>query len=233
MILLALETSGTLARIAVTEEATLRAELVFAHERHLARDLAPAILETLELAGLAPRGIEGVAVSAGPGSFTGLRVGVATAKALAFALGVPVAGISTLQALAWEAGRDRKLPICAVLPASPQELYASCYAPDFTPLFEHACATLPELLERLPEPPFALAGEGGALNDALERAAAGRAPWRHRGPPRALTVARLALPVLRSGGEPVHSLTPLYLRASTPEVRLRARGAASPATGSG
>ena len=72
--------------------------------RRSARTLAPGIRHLLADAGWTPRDVALVAVSIGPGSFTGLRLGVMTAKAFAYAVGAPVLGIGTLEVIAAHAG---------------------------------------------------------------------------------------------------------------------------------
>jgi len=70
--------------------------------------------------------LTGLAVSIGPGSFTGVRIGLSSAKGLAIVLGIPVVGISTLEALALRAGRDRRL-ICPVIDARRNETFVAAY----------------------------------------------------------------------------------------------------------
>jgi tRNA threonylcarbamoyladenosine biosynthesis protein TsaB len=70
--------------------------------------------------------LTGLAISIGPGSFTGVRIGLSSAKGLAVALGIPVVGVSTLEALAVRAGRDTRL-ICPVIDARRNETFAAAY----------------------------------------------------------------------------------------------------------
>lgn len=88
--------------------------------------IIPAVKQVLALAGIELTHINGIAVAIGPGSFTGLRIGLATAKGLAYALSVPLADINTLSAYAW---KWRKLPgiICPTIKARKEEYYYSFY----------------------------------------------------------------------------------------------------------
>lgn len=94
-----------------------------------ARDLLTAIEGLLGRAGIAASGLGGIGVAVGPGSFTGVRVGMATAKGLGFALDVPVEGLSTLEALALAAATrgGRVEHICPVLDAGRGEIYAALF----------------------------------------------------------------------------------------------------------
>ena len=92
---------------------------------HSAR-LLHAIKSLLAEAQLRVEDLTGLAVSIGPGSFTGVRIGLAAAKGLAVARGIPLVGISTLEALAVRAGRDPRL-ICPVVDARRNEVFAAAY----------------------------------------------------------------------------------------------------------
>src|SRR5208337_2248427 len=98
--ILALETSELTGSVAVAADGKVLAELQLDPQQRSAQWLAPAIRSLLERVGWQPREIGLIAVTIGPGSFTGLRVGVATAKILAYATGAQVLGIGTLEAIA-------------------------------------------------------------------------------------------------------------------------------------
>jgi tRNA threonylcarbamoyladenosine biosynthesis protein TsaB len=101
--LLLLETSGRAGHVAVAEgPAPLGVRRLDEARRH-ARDLAPAVAELLAGRGWRPRDLAGVVVSLGPGSYTGLRVGVMSAKALAYATGCALVGVETFAAVAAQA----------------------------------------------------------------------------------------------------------------------------------
>ncbi len=100
MIILALDTSGETCSVAVADGAVIRAEYVFRHERRLIERLPRTVQFVLMDAGLAMSDVDAFAVGLGPGSFTGVRVGVTFAKVWAMATGKPVVGVSSLDALA-------------------------------------------------------------------------------------------------------------------------------------
>src|SRR5207342_1377544 len=93
-------------------------------DERTAQVLAPAIQQLLTAAEWSPKSVDLVAVTAGPGSFTGLRIGVTTAKAFAYAIGADVLGINTLEALALQAAPSAS-PLWTVLDAQRQELFAA------------------------------------------------------------------------------------------------------------
>lgn len=100
--LLVLETSGRVGLVALAQgERLLRTRRLDESRRH-ARDLAPAVAELLAAEGWRPRDLQAVLVSRGPGSYTGLRVGIMSAKTLAYATGCALIAVETFEVLAWQ-----------------------------------------------------------------------------------------------------------------------------------
>jgi tRNA threonylcarbamoyl adenosine modification protein YeaZ len=99
--ILALETSGKSASVAIEWPDGQIASLETAPSVSSAKSLAPAIAQLLQTHSVSPEQLTAIAVTNGPGSFTGLRVGVATAKSMAYALGIPTIAIDTLESMAW------------------------------------------------------------------------------------------------------------------------------------
>ena len=224
-LLLALETSGGRPSVALARGGELLAERRAAPGRPGREPLLPAIDALLRRAGFALADVEAFAVAVGPGSFTGLRIGIATLKGLAFGSAAPVAAVGTLDALALRAPRGRD-PIVAALDARRGEVYAAGFAWQGEAL---APAALPEglygaeeLAARLPAR-CVLVGDGVLVCGTAARAARGRglraiAP--PRGRPRAREVALLGAALLREGrGVDAADLVPRYLRRAEAEVR--------------
>src|SRR5262245_54716909 len=132
MRLLALETSGTSGSIALwTGESTVQpTQWILDPEIRSARSLAPSVQHALGEMGWKARDLELIAVTTGPGSFTGLRVGVVTAKTLAFALRCPVVGVNTLEIVARQGLLNDRQTVTAVIDAQRKELFVAKWSCD-------------------------------------------------------------------------------------------------------
>jgi tRNA threonylcarbamoyladenosine biosynthesis protein TsaB len=126
LLLLAVETATAAPSVALWRGDALLAERAADPGRATAEALLPAVDALLAEAGLALAAVEGFAVSIGPGSFTGLRIGVATVKGLAFGTGRRAVAVSTLAALAAHARGPG--PVASVLDARRGEIYAAGFA---------------------------------------------------------------------------------------------------------
>lgn len=126
MLVLGIETSTPQASVAIGSQEGVVASALAARGPNYVEFLLPAIDFCLAGAGLAYNDLEGVAVGRGPGHLTGLRVGVATAKALAQALSLPIVGMASLDLLAYELRYSPKM-ICAILDARRGEVYYALY----------------------------------------------------------------------------------------------------------
>ncbi|MHB8901715.1 MAG: tRNA (adenosine(37)-N6)-threonylcarbamoyltransferase complex dimerization subunit type 1 TsaB [Thermoguttaceae bacterium] len=106
MRILALETTERIGGVALAEGGRLVLQTQLPDELRSAQSLAPAIQQSLAQVGWTPRDVQLVAVTTGPGSFTGLRIGITTAKTFAYAVGAEVLGVGTHEALAWPCPAD-------------------------------------------------------------------------------------------------------------------------------
>ena len=229
MRVLAIETATPVASIALLDRSgVLAARAVRAPMRHL-EWLAAAIDGMLGDAGVRPDGVEAVAVGRGPGGFTGLRIGIATAAAWARARRVPVLGIGTLETLAVSgAGADMVLP---VLDAYRGEVAAAlyrvgegaepvCLVPAVVATPDAVIAEMRPALEaqRAAHRPLVLAGDGlarhgGALLAALAGAGIRQVVERPDAYPSAEAAGRLAWPRLARGArDDAAGLLPVYGR---------------------
>lgn len=186
--------------------------------------LMPAIDGVLKAAGARLADIDLYAVDAGPGSFTGLRVGVSTVKGLAWATGRKVVGVSTLEALAFNL-RYSRMPVCPVLDARKGEVYAAVYRcadGDTEAMMKESALSPAALFERLREVegPVVFLGNGLTVYaEEISRNVPGAvvAPatlW----PMRASNIAMLALKRASQAAYPA-GIGPLYLRKSEAEIK--------------
>lgn len=106
MKILALETTERIGSVALADQGNLLSETRLPSHLRSAQSLAPAIQQSLGQAGWTPQDVELVAVTVGPGSFTGLRIGIATAKVFAYAVGAEVLGVDTHETLAFACPTD-------------------------------------------------------------------------------------------------------------------------------
>jgi tRNA threonylcarbamoyladenosine biosynthesis protein TsaB len=220
MRVLALETATLAGGVALLDGERLVAEYVLDVSITHSERLMASVDRVLADARWRPHDLQGLAVSIGPGSFTGLRIGVSTAKGLAWALDLPIAAVPTLDAMAaavpWAA-----LPVCPVLGARRGEVYASLYRYDGDGLrreWDYLAVPPEDLAARLTEPTL-LVGDGAPGVDSPH----GRrlAPPRRVPSPACVAVLgreRLCLGDTVGAAE----LAPLYLRPSQAELRRRA-----------
>ncbi len=126
MRILAVDSATKSCSVAVVDGQTLLAEaIVITGETH-SKHLMNLIHQVLQISHVSLKDIDGFAVTRGPGSFTGLRIGISTVKGLAASSGKPVVGVSTLDALANQAGATPCL-ICTVIDARKEEVYFGRY----------------------------------------------------------------------------------------------------------
>ncbi|HEY71777.1 MAG: tRNA (adenosine(37)-N6)-threonylcarbamoyltransferase complex dimerization subunit type 1 TsaB [Chloroflexi bacterium] len=124
--LVAIDTATGCASLALHDGVRVRAEHTWESPRRHTVELLPRLTAALEQLGLGAEHLSGVAVTRGPGSFTGLRVGLSVAKGLAMARGLPLVGVPTLDVVAAAQGRDRR-PMCAVLQAGRRRICVAVY----------------------------------------------------------------------------------------------------------
>lgn len=126
MRVLAVDTATTSCSVAIVDKTSLLSEFTLYREQTHSKHLMDMIKAALRMSGLNFSDLDGFAVTRGPGSFTGLRIGISTIKGLAVALEKPVVGVSTLEALALQVSYSRDL-ICPILDARKGEVYFSRY----------------------------------------------------------------------------------------------------------
>ncbi|HET8577455.1 MAG TPA: tRNA (adenosine(37)-N6)-threonylcarbamoyltransferase complex dimerization subunit type 1 TsaB [Methylomirabilota bacterium] len=169
--------------------------------------------------------LDGLAVSVGPGSFTGLRVGVATAQGLALALDIPVAPVPTLDAMAATLP-FAEWPVCPLLDARKGEVYLSLYrwtGEGMKREWDYLALSPEAAVERLAVPVIVLGDGVPACRPFLARLGPGvRIASPAHSLPSPAVVGELGRMILESGrGVPGEALAPLYLRPSEAELRAK------------
>jgi tRNA threonylcarbamoyladenosine biosynthesis protein TsaB len=217
-LLLAIDTASRVTGLALYDQAGLHMEQLWLSGDNHTVELMPYIVRACGQQNLTPSALQAVAVSLGPGSFTGLRVGLSVAKGLALALRIPVLGVPTLDAMAYAHSRE-VLPVCAVLPAGRGRwcaaLYGSGGASGWQRSSDYVLVTADDLLGVLQEPTLICGELDQLLVDALRAGAAERAviaspALRMR---RAGYLAELAWQRLSAGEQDgLSSLAPIYLQ---------------------
>jgi tRNA threonylcarbamoyladenosine biosynthesis protein TsaB len=235
VLILAFDTSGMHGSVAVLDGPQLLAEQILSTDRRSAQTLAPAIVEILASHHIEPGQIKLVATTIGPGSFTGLRVGVTAAKTFAYAVGAPVIGVSTLEAIAHNYKPDPPAPnpvpeIHAILDAQRKELFLGRFSlmcaasnanelPQLTRLAPDHIISIDDWLASL-KPGTIVAGAGlDRLADRLPNTVVVDPANRE---PRASIIGQLAFRDCQSGRrDDLWKLAPVYLRPSYAEEKAK------------
>lgn len=228
MKLLAVECSAGPASCAVTENGLILASSSVHVRLTHSQTLMPMIGHMLEDAALTLDDIDALAIASGPGSFTGVRIGVAAVKGLAFAQDKPCIGVSTLAAIARRAeGLPFSGAVCAVMDARCQQVYTACFdcrGGKIERLTKDEALPLDELRRRLEAMgrPVLLMGDGAVLcYDFLQ----GTPVDLHLAPPsiRYQHAAGVAAEAAHTPPVTAEELQPSYLRLPQAERELRAR----------
>ncbi len=221
--LLTIQTATPAGSVALTHGERLLGELFLDNRQPAGSWLMGAVEQLLGSAGLVPSDLDGFGVTVGPGSFTGLRVGLATAKGLAMATGKRLAGVSTLETLALQAPHVN-LPVCAVLDARKKEVYAGCFQwqqGELRQLGEERVLPPERLLSELHEETLFVGDGALAYRTLIVRQLGSRAHFLPTvyAAPRAAHAALLALRQFAAGETlPAAQVNPRYIRPSEAEL---------------
>lgn len=238
VLVLAIESATELAGVALADEAGVMATATVSRGRRHAEAMAPSIEFVCRRAGVSVRDLDGLCVDVGPGLFTGLRVGVATAKALGFALGIPVATSSSLDVLASAlastgAGAAPGSLLVPVVDAKRGEVFSALYR--VGPAGDRTLAKEGE--ERVSPPqvlaaslaelggPFLLGGDGARRYSDLLALVPG-ASLAEDAPvnPPVEALARMGIAKLMQGlGEDAQKILPRYLREADARINWEQR----------
>jgi tRNA threonylcarbamoyladenosine biosynthesis protein TsaB len=228
MIVLALDTTTKGGSIAVVDDGVVRVERTGDPEVTYGQRLPAELTDVLEQAGVRIDDIDLFAVAAGPGSFTGLRVGIATVQGLAMAQGKRVVAVSALEALA-RAGTNAEHTIAAWMDAQRGEVFAALYAPDGRDLLIPPVSALPHaVLDTWAETAHAsqtmFIGDGAIRHREFLLQEIGNQVRVIAPPPLAGLIGQIAVENPERADLP-HAIVPIYVRKSDAELA-RARRAA-------
>jgi tRNA threonylcarbamoyladenosine biosynthesis protein TsaB len=226
--ILALETTGLSGSVAALTGGTVIAQSDLAAGKRSAQSLAPGIADLFKQVGWKPTDVQLIAVTVGPGSFTGLRVGVTTAKTLAYATGAAVLGVDTLAVIAAQSPAEVD-QVWATFDAQRSELFvAQLQRTEAGNPLAWQSAGPPKIVDGATWIAERAAGEtisGPGLSRWRDKIRAGvnvvpEANWQ----PQATTVGQLAWQQYQAGQrQDLWGLSPVYLRASAAEEKLLSR----------
>ncbi len=221
MNLLAIDTATTSCSVALFDGDHLLAEEIYTAGKTHSRHLMSMVHRILERCRRSPADIGGIAVTRGPGTFTGLRIGISTVKGLAAATGAPVVGVSSLAALAVPFAL-LDCPVVAMIDARRGEIYHSLFRGDFHGANRVSVAAPETAADALPERAI-LVGSGALLYREIF---SNRRPHIRFAEPnqnviRAASVGLLAqVRFKRQDVDPIDSLIPQYARKSDAQIQM-------------
>lgn len=228
MRILGLDSATNVASVAVVEDEKLLAEMTFNTQKTHSQRLMPMLAWMLKETQLELEDLDGLAVAVGPGSFTGLRIGLATIKALAYVHDLPILAVPTLDGLAANLEGTQGL-VCPILNARKGEVYAALYRwnGSYQEKIQGYWAISPEeLIVRLAsyQEPITFVGDGIPIygEQLLRELPQGRLAAGTHSLCRASQIARLGLKKLLAGEvSDYFTLEPFYIRESEAEVKWR------------
>ncbi len=223
MAILGIETSTKTGSVAIISRDRLICQYTLSIDITHSERLMATVDRVLKDARMSLKDIEGFAISIGPGSFTGLRVGIATVKGLAFATDLPVAAVPTLKALAWNLYYS-SYPICPLQDAKKKEVYAALYRFEGTTLVQTMDERAISIVElsRMMTGPVVFTGEASVVFrpeiESVFGTRANFAPISHC-LPSAASVADIGLNMISEGRTTSpDDLVPMYVRRPEAEV---------------
>ena len=239
MKILGLETSGLVASVAVVEDDTLLAEYTINYKKTHSQTLLPMLDEVAKMTELDLKSVDYIAVSAGPGSFTGLRIGSATAKGLGLALQKELIHVPTVDGLAYNLVGAREL-VCPLMDARRNQVYTGLYAFEqerMTTLVEQCAVDIQDIIGKINEQGKAVVflGDGVPVyRPAIEESC--RVPFyfapAHMNRQRGASVAALGLQYALEGKtESAAAHRPDYLRLTQAERERNERAAMNSVSG--
>ena len=228
MKILVVDTAEQSCSIALVENGLPFCEVFFSGKNTHSKSLMNMIHHLVEnMAGIGINDVDGFAVSCGPGSFTGLRIGISVVKGLAFATSKPVAGISSLDGIAWQMAFSA-IPVCAMMDAKRGEVYCALYHFHNGLLKEKTreMALSPENALKMAGTNVLFVGSGAVAFHKLIKDILGDGAFFVPGFQNFISASALACALLENSAPfsmMPDALKPVYLRRSDAEINLKTR----------
>lgn len=224
MRILAIDTSTSIGSIAITEDNTVKAEYMIRKKQTHVESLMPMIDILLKNLQISISDINAVLTTLGPGSFTGLRIALGTAKGICYARKIPLRGFSTLLAMAYNVyGAEKN--ICPILEAGRDMIYIAMYSPELEEIHPPQLLSINHLTKFIDDDILFV----GSIPKCWEKNNRGEMHIKYKFPSIHLNFPRAAslFEILRAQGEDlkydyeyIASLEPLYIRRSAAEGKL-------------
>lgn len=225
MYILAIESSSDISCVSIAKGDEIVCEYHFKHKMGLLKRLTCEVENMLAASEIEISELECVCVSLGPGSFTGLRIGITAAKAFAYALNIPLIGVPTLDAVAENISYVDNI-VCPMIFARENEVYFTAFE-NGKRLLDYDFMNVEDILKlkELKGKRVYFLGSGARKNEEYIRSVLGDNalfPKEYNDFPRGMSIISIANKKLKSGevSDPMH-LTPMYIKKPTPVIRLQ------------
>jgi tRNA threonylcarbamoyladenosine biosynthesis protein TsaB len=223
MRLIAIDTATPVCGVAIAHRGSVDVAVSLENSQTHTRTIMDTIISTLRFCDIDLQQIDGFVVTQGPGSFTGLRIGISTIKGLAMAMEKPMVGVSTLEALASQAHTECEL-ICPMIDARRQQVYWAIYRRDkgaLVPLVPEQVGPAEKAVEQIDGACCFIGNGAVAYRPALEPLVQRQCHWvsDDEGRMSPAAVARIGWRLFQSGQsvDPAY-FVPIYLRKSDAEI---------------
>ncbi|WP_077324403.1 tRNA (adenosine(37)-N6)-threonylcarbamoyltransferase complex dimerization subunit type 1 TsaB [Virgibacillus siamensis] len=226
MNVLAIDTSNQILGIALLKDGQLLGEIVTNIKKNHSVRLMPAINQLMQEVNMKPDQLDKIVTAKGPGSYTGVRIGLTTAKSMAWALNIPVVGVSSLEVLAYQ-GRFSDTFICPFFDARRGLVYTGLYAwknKKITPVQEEQNILMEDWLQQLPNADIMFLSQDIQLHEEKIIKHLGDRALIPDGASHLPNPVHLAFAGLDKQPEETHALVPNYIRLAEAEANwLKAR----------
>ncbi len=223
MRILGIETATGVCSVCVMENSELIAEYMTNITKTHSQRLMPMIEQMLDNSELEPKDIGAIAVSVGPGSFTGVRIGISAAKGMAMALDIQTVGVSTLDGIAYNLVNSYTDQVCVITDARRKQVYTAIYEmPNMKKLTEDMVIPIEELIKKIKKKTIFIGNATKLYADLLKKELGNLAQIapQYLSIPHASSIALLGENMLKKGKGVSHfDLKPNYVRLADAEIK--------------